>query len=73
MFAISTADVAMPAASVTAVFTPPAKLALAPVAGTLKVTVTFGTGFPPESLTMAVSFAANASPLSCSVWFRQRL
>ena len=37
--AVKTADVATPPAVVTAVFTPPAKLPLAPEAGATKVTV----------------------------------
>src|SRR5947207_2167653 len=46
--------------SVVAVFTPPAKLPLAPVPGALNVTVTPATGLPPASFTVATSGAANA-------------
>src|SRR5205814_352462 len=45
---------------VVAVFTPPAKLPLAPLPGTPNVTVTPATGLPPASFTVATSGAANA-------------
>ena len=58
--AVNTADVATPLAFVVTVFTPPAKLPLAPVAGAVNVTVTPCTGLPPLSFTVATSAAANA-------------
>jgi hypothetical protein len=58
--AVNVADVATPLALVTAVFTPPAKLPLAPVLGAVNVTVTPTTGFPPASFTVATNGAANA-------------
>src|SRR5579885_2856865 len=55
------AEVATPDAFVTAVFRPPAKVTLAPLeAGAVKVTVMFGTGFPPASVTVATSGFVNA-------------
>src|ERR1019366_5270915 len=58
--AVNVAEVATPLPLVVAVFTPPAKLPLAPVAGAVKVTVTPATGLPPLSFTVATSGAANA-------------
>jgi hypothetical protein len=58
--AVQTAAVATPAASVTAVFTPPANVPLAPPTGGVNVTVTPGTRFPPLSLTVACRFTAKA-------------
>ena len=58
--AVNVAEVATPLLLVVAVFTPPAKLPLAPVAGAVKVTVTPCTGLPPLSFTVATSGAANA-------------
>ena len=57
---MNTADVATPLLFVVAVFTPPAKLPLAPDAGAVNVTVTPCTGLPPLSFTVATSGAANA-------------
>jgi hypothetical protein len=58
---VNTADVATPLALVVAVFTPPAKVPLAPVAaGAVNVTTTPLTGFEPLSSTVATSGAANA-------------
>jgi hypothetical protein len=59
-FAVNTAEVAMPEALVVAVFTPPAKVPLAPLPGAENVTVTPLTGFPPASFTRAVNGAAKA-------------
>ena len=56
---MNAADVATPAASVTAVVTPPANVPEAPEPGAVKVTVTFGTGLFPESLTRAFRGPAN--------------
>ena len=50
---MNAADVATPVASVTAVVTPPANVPEAPEPGSVKVTVTFGTGLFPESRTKA--------------------
>jgi len=61
-FAGNTADVAIPLAFVTAVFTPPANVPPAPLAGALNVTVTPTTALPPASFTVATSGAANAVP-----------
>jgi hypothetical protein len=58
--AVNTGAVATPLAFVVAVFTPPAKVPLAPLPGAVKVTVTPLTGLPPESLTVACSCVANA-------------
>jgi hypothetical protein len=58
---VKTADVATPLALVVAVFTPPANEPVAPVAGTVKVTVTPLIGDPPV-VTVATSGAANAAP-----------
>src|SRR6202162_2475565 len=56
LLAVNTAEVATPLAFVTAVFTPPANVPLAPVcAGAVNVTVTPETGLPPESVTSAWS------------------
>ncbi len=52
--AVKAGDTATPEALVTAVFTPPAKAPLAPLDGTLKVTVTFGAGLPFASRTVAI-------------------
>jgi hypothetical protein len=57
---VNTADVATPLALVFAVFTPPAKVPLAPVVGAVNVTCTLLTGFEPLSSTVATSGAANA-------------
>jgi hypothetical protein len=67
--AVNTADVATPDALETAVFTPLAKVPLAPEAGGVNVTVAFGTGFPPESFTRATSGLENTVlvPADCGV------
>ena len=52
---------AIPFASVVAVFAPPAKVPLAPEAGAVKVTVTPLVGVPPV-VTVATRGAANAEP-----------
>src|SRR5580704_12253603 len=58
--AVNTADVATPDELVTAVFTPPAKVPLAPLEGAAKVTVRLLMGLPSGSLTTTVNGAANA-------------
>lgn len=58
--AVNIAAVATPEAFVTAVFVPPAKLPLAPLAGAENVTVTPLTGLPPASFTVAESREAKA-------------
>jgi len=58
--AVNTADVATPLALVVAVFTPPAKVPLAPVVGGVNVTTTPLTGLFPASVTVATSGAAKA-------------
>ena len=58
--AVNTADVATPLAFVSAVFTPPANVPLAPVPGAVNVTVTPDIGFPLPSFTVATNGAANA-------------
>lgn len=57
---MNTAEVATPLAFVVAVFAPPAKVPLAPLVGTVNVTVTPLTGLPPASFTVAFSVAVNA-------------
>jgi hypothetical protein len=59
-FAVKVADVATPLALVTAVFAPPANAPLGPLAGAVNVTVTFGTGFPVLSFTVACNAVPNA-------------
>jgi hypothetical protein len=59
-FAVNDTEVATPAELVVAVFTPPAKLPLAPLAGAVNVTVAPETGFPKESFTVAWKGLANA-------------
>jgi hypothetical protein len=59
---VNVAEVATPLALVVAVFTPPAKVPLAPVAGAVNVTTTPFTGFEPPSSTVATSGAAKAVP-----------
>ena len=51
--AVKVLAVASPEALVVAVFTPPAKAPLGPVAGAVKVTTTPGTGLPEVSFTVA--------------------
>lgn len=55
--AVNVGAVAKPVVSVTAVFTPPANVPLAPLDGAVNVTVTPGTPLPPLSLTVAVNDA----------------
>jgi hypothetical protein len=59
---VNVAEVATPLALVVAVFTPPAKVPLAPDAGAVNVTTTPLTGFEPLSSTVATSGNANAVP-----------
>jgi hypothetical protein len=58
--AITAGDFAIPVASVNAVamLPAPAKVALAPLAGAVNVTVTFATGTPDKSSTFTLSGAA---------------
>lgn len=58
--AVKTGAVAIPCALVVAVFTPPANVPLAPLAGAVNVTVTPLTGLFRESVTVACSCVANA-------------
>ena len=61
LLAVNIAEVATPLALVTAVFTPPANVPLAPVcAGAVKVTVTPETGLLLASFTVACSAVVNA-------------
>jgi hypothetical protein len=62
MFAVNATDVAMPEPLVIAVFTPPAKIPLAPLAGARNVTVTPLTGLPTESCTSAAKGNGNVVP-----------
>jgi hypothetical protein len=55
VFAVKAAEVATPLPLVTAVFTPPAKVPLAPLPGALNVTVMPLSGFALESRTVACS------------------
>jgi hypothetical protein len=57
---VNVPDVATPDAFVVAVFTPPAKLPLAPVLGAVNVTVTPVSAFPLASITLATSGAPKA-------------
>jgi len=59
-FAVKVADVATPLAFVVAVFTPPANVPLAPLAGAVNVTTTLLTGLLPASVTVATKGAENA-------------
>jgi hypothetical protein len=59
-FAVNAADVATPLAFVVAVFTPPANVPLAPLAGGVNVTMTPLTGLLPASVTVATRGAAKA-------------
>src|ERR1700688_4315535 len=64
LLAVKTVEVATPLAFVTAVFTPPANVPLAPVcAGAVNVTVTPLTGLLPASFTVACSAVVNAVPI----------
>jgi len=58
--AVKTAAVATPDALVVAVFTPPAKVPLAPLPGAVKATVTPLTGLLNESLIVACSCVVKA-------------
>jgi hypothetical protein len=60
LLAVKIAAVATPEAFVVAVFTPPAKVPLAPLAGAANVTVTPLTGLLEASFTVACKFVANA-------------
>jgi hypothetical protein len=60
LFAVKTGAVATPLAFVTAVFTPPANVPLAPLPGATNVTVAPLTGLFRESSTVACSCVANA-------------
>src|SRR6266478_2173976 len=61
LLAVNIAEVATPLALVTAVFTPPANVPLAPVcAGAVNVTVTPETGLLPASFTVTCRVEANA-------------
>jgi hypothetical protein len=62
LLAVNTGAVATPLAFVVAVFTPPAKVPLAPLVGAANVITTPLTGLFSESLTVACSWAANAAP-----------
>jgi hypothetical protein len=57
---VNVADVATPLALVVAVFTPPANVPLAPLAGGVNVTMTPLTGLLPASVTVATRGAAKA-------------
>jgi hypothetical protein len=57
---VNTAEVAIPDALVVAVFTPPAKVPAAPLAGAVNVTVTPLTGLPAEFRTVAAKGPAKA-------------
>jgi len=61
--AVNTAEVATPDVFVVAVFTPPAKLPLAPLPGAVNVTTTPATGLLLLSLTVATSGVAKAVPM----------
>ena len=64
LLAVKIAEVATPLAFVTAVFTPPANVPLAPVcAGAVNVTVTPESGLLLASFTVACSAVANAVPI----------
>src|SRR6266849_1729239 len=59
-FAVNVAEVATPLALLVAVFTPPAKVPLAPLPGAVNVTTTPLTGLFPASVTVATKGAVNA-------------
>jgi len=65
--AVKTGAVATPLELVIAVFTPPAKVPLAPLAGAVKVTVTPPTALPPASFTVACNCVPNAE-LIVAAW-----
>ena len=58
--AVKTGAVATPSEFVVAVFTPPAKVPLAPLDGAVNVTVTLLTGLFPASFTVACSCVVKA-------------
>lgn len=58
--AVNTLDVATPLAFVTAVFTPPTNVPLAPLPGGVNVTVRPFSGLLPASVTVATKGAAKA-------------
>ena len=58
--AVNVADVATPLAFVVAVFSPPAKVPLAPLVGAVNVTTTPLTGLFPASVTVATKGAPKA-------------
>ena len=62
--AVNVIEVATPDPFVTAVFIPPKNVPLWPDAGGVNVTIAFGTGLPPESLTTATSGLENAVLIS---------
>ena len=58
--AVNAGDLATPCALVLTVFTPPAKVPLAPLLGALKVIMTFCTGLPNVSFNVAESACGKA-------------
>jgi hypothetical protein len=67
LFAVNTGDVAVPAAVVTAVFTPPEKVPLGPLVGAVKVTVVPLIKLPKLSLTITTSGLLNEVPIA-ALW-----
>src|SRR5260370_14170119 len=69
LLAVKTGAVATPWAFVAAVFTPPANVPLAPLAGAAKVTIAPLTGLFTESFTVACSGVGKAvlAPVLCGV------
>src|SRR5580692_1981901 len=63
-FAVNTVEVATPLPLLVAVFTPPANLPLAPLAGGVNVTTTPLTGLLLASVTVVTSGAANAASIA---------
>src|ERR1700730_2574821 len=63
-FAVNIAEVAIPLAFVVAVFSPPAKLPLAPLVGAVNVTSTPLTGLFPASITVATKNAPHPPLIS---------
>jgi len=59
---VKAAEVAIPDALLIAVFSPPANVPEAPLAGAENVTVTPPTGLPPESFTVATKRLAKGVP-----------
>src|SRR6266849_9296029 len=68
LLAVKTAAVATPCAFVVAVFTPPANVPLAPLAGSAKVTVTPLNGLLKKSFTVACSCVTKLV-LMVELWF----